>query len=91
MNLFGLVSVSIEMVIILGYDGADNRLVGRATIVVEVGIAYMHQSVTLDSGDWILAGPSSTAAPQVTAHVAPADTGTPLGGLILYFQAFAPS
>jgi hypothetical protein len=90
-NLFGLVSVSIEMVIILGYDGADNRLVGRATIVVEVGIAYMHQSVTLDSGDWILAGPSSTAAPQVTAHVAPADAGTPLGGLILYFQAFAPS
>jgi hypothetical protein len=92
-DLLGLVSVSIEMVIVLGYDGASNRLAGRATITVEVGIAFMHQAVTLDSGEWVLAGPPLTAAPQnltlVAADAAPAAAS--LAGLMRYFQAFAPS
>jgi hypothetical protein len=88
-NLFGLVSVSIEMVILLSYAEADNQLIGRAKIVVEVGIAFIHESVTLDSGNWVLSGPAMT--PQVTAHAAPGDAGGGLAGLMQYFQAFVPS
>ena len=87
-NLFGLVSVSIEMVILLGYDEDRNALVGRAKIVVSVGIAFIHESVTLDSGDWTLSGPRP--AQRLAARAAPADAGGSLAGLILYFQAFAP-
>jgi hypothetical protein len=88
-NLFGLVSVSIEMVILLGYHGDQNALVGRAKIVVSVGIAFIHESVTLDSGDWTLSGPAPGAA-LFAAHAVSADTGSSLAGLIQYFKAFAP-
>ena len=85
-NVLGLVSVSIEMVILLSYDDGDNSLTGRATIVVDVNILFIHKSVTLDSGEWVLSGP----AVHHVAHAAPPDAGRSLAGLIQYFQAFAP-
>jgi len=49
------VSISINLLVTLSYrDG--NRLVGRATIVVEIDLTLYSDSVEIDSGEWVLAG-----------------------------------
>ncbi len=59
-EVLGLVAVSVELVVQLGYVNDDdlglNRLVGRATLVIEVDVTLFSESVELDSGEWTLAG-----------------------------------
>ncbi len=61
-EVLGLVSVSVELVISLAYRSDTNALVGRATMVIEVDLTLWSDSVELDSGEWVLAGgnPHST-------------------------------
>lgn len=69
-EVLGLVSVSIELVIGLRYESAGNRLVGRATIVVEVDLTFFSESVHIDSGEWVLVGSDQAPSPR---HAVPAD------------------
>ncbi|HSE35960.1 MAG TPA: hypothetical protein VLG74_01580, partial [Blastocatellia bacterium] len=62
-GIFGLVSISIELLVKLQYDPNRNRLSGRASIVVEVDLTLYSDTITLDSGEWILAGPESRPVP----------------------------
>ena len=60
-DVLGLVSVAIELVLALEYQPQDNILVGQATLVIEVHLLFFTRSVKLDSGKWILAGSKSGA------------------------------
>ncbi|WIM92897.1 hypothetical protein ACTOB_004855 [Actinoplanes oblitus] len=55
-QVLGLMSVSIELVLSLAYRSERNALVGRATLVIEIDLTLWSDSVELDSGDWVLAG-----------------------------------
>jgi hypothetical protein len=71
LEVLGLVSVSVELVLALGYQSRGNRLVGRATLIIEIDLTIYSDSVEVDSGEWILAGgderASSLAPPPVRA------------------------
>ncbi|HYN19179.1 MAG TPA: hypothetical protein VEY96_13980, partial [Actinomycetes bacterium] len=55
-EVLGLVSVSIELVVTLEYVDSSNAMIGRATLVLEVDLLLFSDSVELDSGPWVLAG-----------------------------------
>lgn len=84
-DVLGLVSVSIDLVVLLGYQSSVNKLIGHATLVIEVDLTLFSKSVTLDSGDWVVSG---SPAPHI-ALAAPAADGS-LDGLLQYFKAFGP-
>jgi hypothetical protein len=86
-QVFGLVTVSIEMLVQLGYRPTPNTLVGHATLVIEVDLTLFDESVTLDSGDWTLSGPS---LPHIGSHagLTSAAAAQPLAGLMQYLAAF---
>lgn len=67
-EVLGLVSVSIEIRIELSYQSARNAMVGRASVVVEVDLTLWSDSVTIDSGEWVLAGGSTRAVPIALAE-----------------------
>ncbi len=56
LEVLGLVSVSVEMVLTLGYQSHGNKLVGRATLVIEIDLTIYSDSVEIDSGEWTIAG-----------------------------------
>ena len=64
-EVLGLVSVSIELVVTLGYEETSNAMVGRATLVLEIDLLLFSDSVELNSGPWVLAGdsPASKSLP----------------------------
>ena len=69
-EVLGLVSASVELVLTLAYDTDSNAMTGRATLVLEVDLLLFSDSVELDSGLWVLAGdppaaPHSVSAPAV--------------------------
>ncbi len=55
-DVLGLVSVSIELVVQLAYDFDGKRLVGRATLVLEIDLTFWSDSFEIDSGEWVLQG-----------------------------------
>lgn len=55
-GILGLVSISVELLVQLTYDVAHNQLIGQASIVVEIDLTLFSETVTLDSGKWILTG-----------------------------------
>lgn len=55
-QILGLVSISIELLLALSYDGDLNQLAGRATLVVELDLTLYSTSVELDSGPWVISG-----------------------------------
>jgi hypothetical protein len=55
-ELLGLVTVTIELVVSLRYDETDEAMIGRATVVVDVDLTLYSHSFTLDSGEWRLLG-----------------------------------
>ena len=61
LEVLGLVSVSVELVLSLGYQSNGNRLVGRATLVLEIDLTLFSDSVELDSGEWTIAGGESAS------------------------------
>lgn len=58
-DVLGLVSVSIELIIALSYRSATNALVGRATLVIVVDLTLWSDSMEIDSGEWYFAGSRS--------------------------------
>jgi len=56
LEILGLVTVSVELLLTLGYQSKGNRLVGRATLVIEIDLTIYSDSVEIDSGEWVLAG-----------------------------------
>ncbi len=56
LQVLGLISVSVELRVDLRYESRGNRLVGRATLVIEVDLTLISESVTIDSGVWVIAG-----------------------------------
>jgi hypothetical protein len=79
-EVLGLVSVSVELLVVLRYEGPTaaepqlNRLVGRATLVIEVDVTLFSESVTLDSGEWVLLGPGSPVRGIVPASLDVSDS-----------------
>jgi hypothetical protein len=65
-DILGLASVSVDLLVELAYDSAGNRLIGRASLVVEIDLTLYSDSVQLDSGEWVLAGDGGNA-PAVAA------------------------
>ncbi len=57
-NLLGLISVALELLVQLAYEAKDNSLVGSASIVIEVDLTFYSDSFRLDSGEWKLLGGS---------------------------------
>ncbi|HWH14141.1 MAG TPA: hypothetical protein VNT51_05295 [Miltoncostaeaceae bacterium] len=55
-EVLGLVSVAIELAITLRYEAEGNRLIGRATILVEIDLTLYSDTIAIDSGEWVLAG-----------------------------------
>jgi hypothetical protein len=58
--VLGLVSVTVELVLSLGYQSNGNRLVGRATLIIELDLTLYSDSVELDSGEREIAGGDPT-------------------------------
>ncbi|WP_328457965.1 hypothetical protein [Amycolatopsis sp. NBC_00438] len=56
MDLLGLISVSVEVRLELTYDIGRNRMVGRASLVIEIDLTFYSDSVQLDSGEWEFIG-----------------------------------
>ena len=69
-DILGLVSVSIELIISLAYQSARNALVGRATIVVTIDLTLWSDTMEIDSGEWVLAGDQSHTRPLAAATAA---------------------
>lgn len=70
LEILKIVSVSVEIVILLSYQSSNQRLVGRATLVLEIDLTLWSDSIEIDTGEWILQGGSSPrigAAPQSAA------------------------
>jgi len=88
-EVLGLVSVSIELIVTLTYDPPPlNRLFGRATLVIEVDLTLFSESVTIDSGEWELIGAGGARILALSAlHISDVDAG--LAGLLAYEEAFA--
>ncbi len=62
LEVLGLITATVELVLSLGYESNGNRLVGRATLVLELDLTIYSDSVELDSGEWVIAG-GDPAAP----------------------------
>jgi hypothetical protein len=72
-NVLGLVSVSVELRVTLKLEqpkptpnvpDPDPRLVGRATLVIEIDLTLYATSVTLDSGEYVLVGGDGASLDQ---------------------------
>ena len=66
LEVLGLVSVSVELVLTLGYQSRGNKLVGRATLVIEIDLTIYADSVEIDSGEWTIAGGEEPAVELAT-------------------------
>ncbi|MGW7081706.1 hypothetical protein [Streptomyces sp. NPDC054866] len=88
-QLLGLVTVSIELRVSLIFEDTPPRLVGRATLVIELDLTLYSGSVTVDSGKFeLLGGDSSTRAPETPAE-ARAREATAFAAWEEYRRAFA--
>ncbi|NML65449.1 hypothetical protein HHL22_09555 [Hymenobacter sp. RP-2-7] len=75
-QVLGLVSVSVELVLTLHYDSELDKLWGQATLVLEINLLLYADSVELDSGPWVLYdGPDNPLG--VSADPAPASRRVP--------------
>ncbi|MEU5398211.1 hypothetical protein ABZ348_02775 [Streptomyces sp. NPDC005963] len=66
-RLLGLVTVSIELRVSLLFRDGPPRLLGRATLVIELDLTLYSGSVTIDSGTFELVGGRDERAPEVPA------------------------
>jgi hypothetical protein len=73
LEVLGLVSVSVEMVLALGYQSHGNKLVGRATLVIEIDLTIYSDSLEIDSGEWTIAGGEERGALPRPAPLGPND------------------
>ncbi|MFD8949796.1 hypothetical protein ACFV0B_13170 [Streptomyces xanthophaeus] len=88
-QLLGLVTVSIELRVSLIFEDSPPRLLGRATLVIELDLTLYSGSVTVDSGKFeLLGGDSSTRVPETPAE-ARAREATAFAAWEEYRKAFA--
>jgi hypothetical protein len=85
-EILGLVSVSIELIIALAYQSARNALVGRATLVITIDLTLWSDTMEIDSGEWVLAGEQSHRLQRLAAADSVAFDG--LAQWRLYQRAF---
>jgi hypothetical protein len=64
-EVLGLVSVSVELLVTLTYDDTSNAMIGRATLVLEIDVLLFSEKVEIDSGDWVLAGDAPPAGQRL--------------------------
>ncbi|QNA77370.1 hypothetical protein C8250_041125 [Streptomyces sp. So13.3] len=64
-DILGLISVSLEVVITLSYQRATNALIGRATLVVSIDLTFYSDSVTVDTGEYRISGDAPSHSPMV--------------------------
>lgn len=88
-EVLGLVSVSIALLVRLTYQ-EPNRLVGRATIVVEIDLTLFADSVEIDSGEWVLAGSEAPEGEPPGGRFFEARREDPFDAWKRYRGAFAP-
>ena len=62
-EVLGLISVAVELVVQLAYEFASNLLRGRATLVIEIDLTLWSDSVEIDSGDWTFRGGLDVGSP----------------------------
>jgi hypothetical protein len=55
-NLLGLITVALELLVQLTYEDRTTCLIGQASIVIEVDLTFFSESFRLDSGEWKLCG-----------------------------------
>jgi hypothetical protein len=55
-TVLGLIEVSIEVTVELTYDDSSNEMSGRATLVLEIDLTFISESVEIDTGRWVIAG-----------------------------------
>ncbi|CAM3594579.1 hypothetical protein GCM10009865_38540 [Aeromicrobium ponti] len=85
-DIFGLVSVSVELYVELSYESPPlNRLVGQAELVIEVDLTLFSESITLNSGEWVLEGPDIQPLASPDGEVAELQ----IDKLADYYEAFA--
>jgi hypothetical protein len=89
-DILGLISVSLEVVITLTYQRAANALIGRATLVVSIDLTFYSDSVTVDTGEYQISGDApSHQGPRMRRGLSPADeTETGLAVWQEYRRAF---
>lgn len=87
-EILGVVSISVDLLVTLQYVStpAGNELAGHATLVIDVDLTLFSQSVTIDSGKWVLSGSESGLAFSPFRHTS-LDDG--LANLLEYYEAFA--
>jgi hypothetical protein len=61
-EVLGLVSVSIELLVTLTWKEERGALVGEATLVLELDLLLFSDSVELDSGEWVIGGDDQQAS-----------------------------
>jgi hypothetical protein len=89
-EVLGLVSVSVELVVTLTYQSEENRLFGRASLVIEVDLTLYSDSLEIDSGPYVLVGGNE---PVPVERILPADAAGVRADLKLwedYQRGFAP-
>ena len=90
LNILGLVSVSIELMLSLRYESDGDQLVGRASLVIEIHLLFFSKSVTIDSGVWRLAGSRHTSeAHRLRGLRSSTPTALDYAQWVSYREAFA--
>ncbi len=74
LEILSVITVSVELRIALAYDSAPKpRLVGRATLVLEIDLTLWSDKVEIDSGEWVLEGGGAAVGAQVESAGEPPD------------------
>ncbi|AZP22690.1 hypothetical protein EJC51_45585 [Streptomyces aquilus] len=88
-ELLGLVTVSIELRVSLIFEDNPPRLLGRATLVIELDLTLYSGSVTVDSGKFELLGGDSSVRALETPAEARVREATAFAAWEEYRKAFA--
>lgn len=91
-EVLGLVSVAIELVVELEYEERDGQptLVGSATLVLDVDVTLFSETVEIESGEWVLVGGGHSSPEDGTGPAVATAEEDRLGEWKRYRDAFAP-
>lgn len=87
-QLLGLVTVSIELRVSLSFADPPPKLTGRASLVIELDLTLYSETVTVDSGTFVLIGGTAPAR-SPSPGLAGADRAARQKAWESYWEAFA--